>query len=316
MSARVLVTGATGLVGRAVAEQLLLEKRAVRIAVRNPGAKLNQAEVVAVGDIGAKTDWTSALEGVDCVIHCAARAHVLRDESPDPSAAYREVNVEGTRRLAEQASTYGARRFVFVSSVKVNGERTEPGMPFTFADPAGPEDAYGRSKWEAEQALYDLGTRAGLEVVIVRPPLVYGPQAKGNFARLVGLVKRGIPLPLGAVNNQRSLVALDNLVDLLIRCIDHPAAPGQTFMVSDGEDLSTQELVRRQAKAMGRPVRLVPVPVGLLKAAGRLTGKSMEVERLVGSLQVDISHTKKILGWTPPVSVDEGLQRAVNRVNG
>ena len=316
MNARVLVTGATGLVGRAVAEQLVLDERAVRVAVRKPGTKLDQAEVVAVGDIGEKTDWTAALEGVDCVIHCAARAHVLRDASSDPLLAYREVNVQGTRRLAKQASECGVRRLVFVSSVKVNGERTEPGMPFTFAAPAGPEDAYGQSKWEAEQSLHELGARAALEVVIVRPPLVYGPQAKGNFARLIELVRKGIPLPLGAVNNQRSLVALDNLVDLLVRCIDHPAAPGQTFLVSDGEDLSTQELVRRQAKAMGRPVRLVPVPVGLLRAAGRLTGKSKEVERLVSSLQVDIRHTQETLGWTPPVSVDEGLRRAVNRVTG
>lgn len=201
--------------------------------MRNPGTKLSQAEVVAVGDIGAKTDWTSALEDVDWVIHCAARARVLRDDSSDPLAAYREINVQGTRRLAELASECGVRRLVFVSSVKVNGERAEPGTPFTFTAPAGPEDAYGTSKWEAEQSLHDLGARAGLEVVIVRPPLVYGPQAKGNFARLVGLVRKGIPLPLGAVRNQRSMVALDNLVDLLILCIDHPAAPGQTFLVSE-----------------------------------------------------------------------------------
>lgn len=316
MSARVLVTGATGLVGRAVAERLLMDKRTVRIAVRNPDAKYHEAEIANVGNIDENTDWTSALEGVDFVIHCAARTHVLRDNSADPLTAYREVNVQGTRRLAEQACEAGVRRLVFVSSIKVHGERTEPGAPFTFSSPARPEDYYGQSKWEAEQALHDLATRTGLGVVIVRPPLVYGPQAKGNFARLVGLVEKGIPLPLGAVSNQRSLVALDNLVDLLIRCIDHPAAAGQTFLVSDGEDLSTPELTRRQARAMGRPVRLVPVPVGLLKAVGRLTGKSQEVERLVGSLQVDISHTQEILDWTPPVTVDEGLRRAVNRVDG
>ena len=315
MSAAVLVTGATGLVGRAVTERLLLDQRAVRIAVRTLDAALHMAEVVQVGDIGPETDWTSALDNVDCVVHCAARAHVFRDASPDPLAAYREVNVQGTRRLAEQASECGVRRVVLVSSVKVNGERTQPGSPFMFSDPVAPEDAYGRSKWEAEQALNDVGARTGLEVVVVRPPLVYGPRAKGNFSRLLELVKRGLPLPLAAVNNRRSMVALDNLVDLLIRCIDHPAAIGQTFMVSDGEDLSTPDLIRRQGRAMGRPVRLIPVPVSFLRIAGHLTGKSKELERLIGSLQVDISHTRNMLDWTPPVSVDEGLRRAVNHAN-
>ncbi|MCC5870738.1 MAG: SDR family oxidoreductase [Gammaproteobacteria bacterium] len=315
MTARVLVTGATGLVGRATAEQLLSGMRTVRIAVRNSDAKLNGAEVFSVGEIGPMTDWTVALQDVDCVIHCAARAHVFQEDPRDSSAAYREVNVEGTRRLAEQASECGVRRLIFVSSVKVNGERTEPGRRFTFATPARPEDAYGQSKWEAEQALQSIVARTGLEVVIVRPPLVYGPHARGNFARLAGLVKQGIPLPLGAVSNRRSLVALDNLVDLLVKCIDHPAAPGHTFLVSDGEDISTKDLVRRQARAMGLPIRLVPVPVILLKVAGHLSGKSKEVQRLVGSLQVDIRHTQETLGWTPPVSVDEGLRRAVNSVN-
>jgi nucleoside-diphosphate-sugar epimerase len=313
MSAPVLVTGATGLVGRAVTERLLLDQRAVRMAVRRPAAALRMAEILQIGDIGPETDWVSALKNVDCVVHCAARAHVFRDPHPNPLAAYREVNVQGTLRLAEQASECGVRRFVFVSSVKVNGERTQPNFPFIFSDPVAPEDAYGRSKWEAEQVLNDVGARTGLEVVIVRPPLVYGPRARGNFSRLLELVKRGMPLPLAAVNNRRSMVALDNLVDLLIRCIDHPAATGQTFMVSDGEDLSTPDLIRRQAGVMGRPARLIPVPVRFLRIAGRLTGKSTEVERLVGSLQVDISHTRNLLDWTPPVSVDEGLRRAVNR---
>lgn len=264
-----------------------------------------------VGDIGPATDWTTVLNGVDCVVHLAARAHVMDDSAPEPLAAYREVNVAGTRRLAEQAAAAGVRRLVMVSSIKVNGERTAPGAPFLFSDPPAPEDAYGLSKWEAEQALWLVAAETGLEVVVVRPPLVYGPGARGNFQRLLRWVARGLPLPLGAVENRRSLVALDNLVDLLRVCIDHPAATGQTFLVSDGEDLSTPELIRRLAAAMGRKPRLLPVPPALLRLGGWLLGRSGEVARLLGSLQVDIAHTREILGWTPPISVQEGLRRTV-----
>ena len=275
---------------------------------------------VVVGDIGSDTDWSAALTGVDCVIHCAARAHVTNETEADALAAYRAVNVEGTRRLAEQAAAAGVRRLVFLSSVKVDGESTDglPG-PFRSGSPRGYaprddgklQDPYGISKREAEDALWEISTKTGLEVVVIRPPLVYGPGAKGNLARLLKLVRSGVPLPLGAVQNKRSLIGLDNLVDLLIRCVDHPAAAGQTFLVSDGEDLSTPDLLRHMAAAMGRSARLFPVPVSLLRLAGSALGKRAEIDRLVGSLQIDSSHTRQVLGWAPPVSVQEGIRRMV-----
>ena len=266
---------------------------------------------VAVGDIGADTNWSAAIAGVDCVIHCAARAHVMHETAGDALAAYRAVNVDGSRRLAEQAAAAGVRRLVYLSSIKVNGEQTALGAPFSFLDTPAPEDAYGISKWEAEQALWDVSAQTGLEVVVVRPPLVYGPGVKGNLARLLKLVRSGVPLPLGAVQNKRSLIGLDNLVDLLIRCVYHPAAAGQTFLVSDGEDLSTPDLLRHMAAAMGRSARLVPVPVPLLRLAGSALGKRAEIDRLVGSLQINSSHTRQVLGWTPPVSIQEGIRRMV-----
>jgi nucleoside-diphosphate-sugar epimerase len=222
------------------------------------------------------------------------------------------VHVEVTRRLAVQAAASGVRRFVFLSSVKVNGESTD-GLPRPFGarNDAKPRDPYGISKWEAEQALWEVSAKTGLEVVVVRPPLVYGPGVKGNLARLLKLVRSGVPLPLGAVENKRSLIGLDNLVDLLIRCVDHPEAADQTFLVSDGEDLSTPDLIRHMAAAMGRSPRLFPVPVSLLRLAGSALGKRAEIDRLLGSLQIDSSHTRQVLGWTPPVSIKEGIRRMV-----
>jgi nucleoside-diphosphate-sugar epimerase len=253
-----------------------------------------------------------SLIGIDCVIHCAALVHVMSESAEGALAAYRDVHVEITRRLAEQAVASGVRRFVFLSSVKVNGESTD-GLPrpFEARNDAKPRDPYGISKWEAEQALWEVSAKTGLEVVVVRPPLVYGPGVKGNLARLLKLVRSGVPLPLGAVKNRRSLIGLDNLVDLLIRCVDHPEAAGQTFLLSDGEDLSTPDLLRYMAAAMGRSARLFPVPVSLLRLAGSALGKRAEIDRLVGSLQIDSSHTRRVLGWTPPVSVQEGIRRMV-----
>lgn len=300
--------------GRSVCESLAGAGRQVRAVVRKPG-RLEEIGAgcveTAVGEIGPETKWDDALAGVDSVVHLAARVHVMDDKAVDPLAEFRQVNTAGTLHLAKQAARAGVRRLVYLSSVKVNGEATEPGRKFTAADPPAPLDPYGISKMEAEQGLAAVAAETGLEVVVIRPPLVYGPGVRANFARLVALVGRGVPLPLALVDNRRSMVALGNLVDLIITCLDHPAAAGQTFLVADGEDLSTPELIRRLARAMGRPARLWPLPISLLRLGGGLLGRSGEVERLVGSLQVDIGHTCRTLGWRPPLSVDEGLRRAV-----
>lgn len=272
---------------------------------------VHDALTVAVGDIHEATDWSAALNGCSTVVHLAARVHVMNERASDPLREFRRTNVDGTLHLARQAARSGVRRFVFVSSIKVNGEATSAGRPFTSADAPAAEDAYGISKMEAEQGLSTIARDTGMEVVIVRPPLVYGPGVKANFASLMRAVQRGIPLPLGSVsNNRRSLVALDNLVDLLITCIDHPAAASQTFLVSDGEDLSTTALIRRIGQALGKPARLLSVPPALLELGAAVVGKRDMAQRLLGNLQVDINHTRTTLGWTPPITVDEGLRRA------
>jgi UDP-glucose 4-epimerase len=269
------------------------------------------AVFVAVGDLSAQADWSEALAGVQTVVHAAARVHVMDETATDTLTEFRRVNVQGTLQLARQAEASGVRRFVFISSIKVNGEVTNLGLPFTAENIPAPLDPYGVSKMEAEQALRQIATETGMEVVIIRPPLVYGPGVKANFAALMRAVQRGWPLPLGAVHNQRSLVALDNLVDFIVTCITHPQAANQTFLVSDGQDLSTTELVRGMAQAAGMPARLLPVPVWALQAGATLLGKGDAVQRLCGNLQVDISKARQLLGWVPPVSVEDGLRRAV-----
>ena len=307
----IAVTGANGFVGRALTEALSKLGHDVRGLVRSGSS----GDALVVGDIGAETEWSEALSGVDTVVHCAARVHVMSDDASDPLAAFREVNTAGTRRLACQAVEAGVKRLVFVSTIKVNGETTiyypDSATRFTAFDSPDPDDAYAISKWEAEIALHEIAAESDLEVVIVRPPLVYGLGAGGNFRQLVELVRRQIPLPLGLVDNRRSLIALPNLVDLLVCCAAHPDAPGETFLASDGDDLSTPDLVRRLATAMQRKARLVPVPLALLRVAGRLTGQRDKIERLMGSLQVDIGHTCERLQWQPPTTVDEGLREAV-----
>ncbi|MDC0883282.1 NAD-dependent epimerase/dehydratase family protein [Litorivicinus sp.] len=313
MNSVVAVTGASGFVGAALCGELNARGFAVRGTVRSLHSSFSAPGVkpVEVGHLDAATDWSSALAGVDYVIHCAARAHVMHETEADALAAYRSVNVDGSRRLAEQAAAAGVRRLVCLSSIKVNGEQTALGAPFLFSDSPAPEDSYGVSKWEAEQVLWAVAANTGLEVVVVRPPLVYGLGAKGNLERLLKLVRPGLPLPLGMVLNQRSLIGLDNLVDLLICCVEHPAAAGQTLLVSDGEDVSTPDLLRHMAAGFGRSVCLLPVPLPLLRLAGRALGKQAEVDRLVGSLQIDSRHTRELLNWSPPVSVAEGIQRMV-----
>lgn len=308
MSARVLVTGASGFVGRAVTRRLLLEGIAVRGVVRTPDAAIPEgAERALVPDIGATTDWGRALEDVDVVIHLAARVHVMRETSADPLALFRAVNTAGTLNLARQAAQAGVRRLVFMSTVKVHGEAGR----FRESDPPAPADSYGRSKLEAETGLRAIAADTGLEVVILRPPLVYGPGVRANFASLMRAIERGIPLPLGAADNRRSLIALDNLADVVTVASRHPAAANETFLVSDDDDLSTPELVRRLASALGVRPRLFPVPPALLAAGAAMLGKRDVADRLLGSLTVDCTRAKHLLGWTPPVSVDEGLRRAV-----
>ena len=306
----IAVSGATGFIGRALAARLLATSHGVVALTRQP-ANLPGAEVYPLGDLERADGLEDALHGVDSVVHLAARAHVLK-EAPgaDVGTLYRAANVDATCRLARAAVACGVRRFVFVSSIKVLGERTLH-APFTAASPVNPADAYAQSKWEAEQALQQVAAETGLDVIVVRPPLVYGPGVGANFQRLMALVRRGLPLPLGAIRNQRSMVALDNLVDLLLRCLKAPTVINEPVLVSDGYDLSTPALVRLIAAAMGRPARLLPVPETALRLAGRLTGRSAEIDRLCSSLRVDTRRTRELLEWCAPLSVEEGVRRAV-----
>ncbi len=311
-----LVTGAGGFVGKSLCAALSMRRFSVRTALRSMSNRAGDFESVVVGGINADTGWSAVLQGVGTAVHLAARVHVMHDTEDDPLRAFRAVNVYGTLNLARQAAAAGVKRFVFVSSIKVNGESTLLGRAFNEADTAKPQDAYGQSKHEAEHGLRQIAVETGMEVVIIRPPLVYGPGVKANFAALMRAVQRGWPLPLGAVHNQRSLVALDNLVDFIVTCITHPQAANQTFLVSDGQDLSTTELVRGMAQAAGVPARLLPVPVWALQAGASLLGKGDAVQRLCGNLQVDISKARSLLGWVPPVSVEEGLRRAMGAGDG
>jgi nucleoside-diphosphate-sugar epimerase len=304
-----LVTGASGFLGKSLMGRLAKYHQFVTVGAMRATGDAEQLGHVAVGNLDASARLEHVVGSKDVVIHTAARAHIMKDEVPDALMEYRKVNVGGTLNLARQAAEAGVRRFVFISSIKVNGEQTRRNLPFTEEEVPAPEDAYGVSKMEAEQGLQALAAETGMEIVIIRPPLVYGLGVKGNFASMIKLVEKGFPLPIGAIHNKRSLVALDNLVDLIITCIDHPAAANQVFLAGDGEDLSTTELLQGVAKAMGKPSRLVPVPAGLLMFGASVLGKKAMAQRLLGSLQVDISKARNLLGWQPPLSVDEGLKR-------
>ena len=311
----ILLTGASGFVGSELLNKFHLSAKNIRPAGRNISQVLNKKNFCwkDIKAIDSHTNWLDALEDVEVIIHLAARVHVMHDSSADALSEFRRVNVEGTRNLALQAVAAGVKRFVYLSSIKVNGESNQPNSCFTVDDFVNPQDPYGISKWEAEQVLHKISSETGLEVVIIRPPLVYGPNAKGNFASMVKWLRLGVPLPFGSIDNRRSLVGLDNLCDLILRCVDHPAAAGQTFMVSDDEDLSTTELLKRTAFAMGIKSRLINVPQPLLQFSADIFGRGDFAQRLFGSLQVDIAKTKDILSWKPPLSVDEGLKRAVSR---
>jgi UDP-glucose 4-epimerase len=307
----ILVTGAAGFVGRALTTRLASPFQ-VRAAMHTTPHEWPHSNLTVVHGktLSSEEDWSAVLDGVGTVVHCAARVHVMRESGGDTSAAYRRINVQGTLHLARQAIAAGVRRFIFLSSIKVNGECTWPGQPFTADQTPAPSDPYGISKMEAELGLRALARDSGLEAVIVRSPLVYGPGVKANFLTLMRWLARGWPLPLGALTrNRRSLVALDNLIDLLVTCIDHPAAANRTFLVSDGEDLSTADLLERLGLALGRPARLVSVPVGWLDVVATALGRADDARRLCQSLQVDMRQTQTTLGWIPPLGVDEGLRR-------
>ena len=303
---RVLVTGANGFVGRALGRELLRRGRRVRAAVRRDAGLPDGCEARVVGDLGPDTDWSAALDGVDAVAHLAARVHVMRDRAADPLAAFRRTNVDGTLRLARSAAAAGVRRLVFLSSVKVLGEATPDG-PFTDSSPANPQDPYGVSKREVETGLSELAARSGMEVAILRPPLVYGPGVKGNFLSLLRLIERGVPLPLAAIANRRSLLYLGNLVDAVDLCLSHDGAAGRTFLIRDGEDLSSAELVRRLAAALDRRAPLFPLPEGVLRLAAGCIGRRAAAQRLLGSLTVDDRRIRSELDWQPPFTVDQGL---------
>ena len=308
---RILVTGANGMLGRALVAQLMHDPRyVVRAAVRYVSDALPAGvDVVEIGDMTAHPDWSKALQEVDVVVHVAARAHVMSDTATSPLQEYRRVNTAATIELAQKAAESGVQRFLFVSSIKVNGEATELGAPFISDAPAMPQDAYGVSKMEGEQGVQQVAHATGMAYVVVRPPLIYGPGVKANFEVMMRWLDMGIPLPLATIHNKRSLVALDNLVDMLVTCIEHPSAANQTFLVSDGEDLSTPELLRRLSAAMGRSARLFPMPEAVLRFSAMLLDRSDMAQRLCGSLQVDISKTCQQLGWHPTITVDEGLRR-------
>jgi nucleoside-diphosphate-sugar epimerase len=304
---KVLVTGANGFVGQSLSAALVFSQYGVVAELRGLSKMQAGIEQVGVGSIDGMTNWGLALETVDVVVHLAARVHVMNDTISDPLAEFRKVNVEGTLNLARQAAAAGVKRFIFMSSVKVNGEVTALGSPFTEQNIANTQDAYAVSKYEAEQGLLEIAQQTGMEVVIIRPPLVYGAGVKANFASMMRVVKRGLPLPLGAIHNKRSFVSVQNLVSLIMCCIDHPAAANQVFLVSDGYDLSTTELLRECAKALAVKSRLIPVPQKIIEFGANLVGKADVAQRLCGNLQVDITKARKLLGWSPLVSVSEGL---------
>lgn len=304
----VLVTGATGFVGRFLCSRLLSGGWTVcgtLLASETPSALIDEVEPVTVELLGADTPWGNALAGVDTIIHLAARVHIMDDPSADPLTEFRKVNVEGTAQLAREAAKAGVKRLVFISSIKVNGE--ESVTPYTSDLLPNPTDPYGISKWEAEQSLRKIEAETGLEVVVVRPTLVYGPGVKANFLKMMNVASKGIPLPLASITNKRSLIYVGNLVDALAVCAEHPAVAGKTYLVSDGEDVSTPELIRRTARALGASARLFPFPPSIMHLAGKLTGKTGAVNRLTGSLTVDSSKIRRELGWKPPFTLEEGL---------
>ena len=306
---KLLVTGSSGFVGSRVVEMASDNGLIAVSVVRKEPKEESSGRFHTVSSIDADTDWSGAFDSIDCVVHCAARVHQMKESESDALAAYREINTLGTLNLARQASRSGIKRFVFLSSIKVNGEFTLSGSLFEPNLKHAPQDPYGLSKYEAELGLIQLAKETGLEVVIIRPPLVYGPGVKANFNSLMQWVDRGIPLPLGAIHNQRSLVYRDNLVDLILHCCVDERAAGETFLVSDGKDVSTTELIFSVTKAMNKTSKLIPIPMGWITCVAKLFGKPQVAQRICSNLQVDMSHTEKVLGWKPPISFEDGIEK-------
>jgi len=302
----ILITGATGFVGHAVL------KKSSSAVVLGRSLPLGFDGYYIRDNISSISDYSGCFESVSTIVHCAARVHVMSDDSEDPLLAFREVNTAGTLNFARQAAESGVKRFIFISSIKVNGELTSVDSKFTSIDEAAPEDPYGISKHEAEQGLIELSKETGMEVVIIRPPLVYGPGVKGNFFNLLKLSKLPIPLPFGLIDNSRSMIYLDNLVDLILTCIDHPKAANRVFLASDDDDLSLAGLLTLIRQAMNKPLLLLPIPFFLFNLLGKLSGKSELIGRLIGNLQVDISDAKTLLGWQPPYTVEQGIKATVD----
>ena len=312
---KILLTGGTGFIGKALVQELAIQgKYQPVLAVRQPPKySLLNTEIINLEGNILDADLSSALVGIYHVIHLASRVHLMKDDVADPLEEFRKINVIGTLKLAKQAALSGVKRFIFVSSIKVNGENTQFEKPFKADDLPAPTDPYGISKYEAEEELKKIADETGMEVVIIRPTLVYGPGVRANFLNMIRWVNSGIPLPLGSINNKRTLVGLDNLVDLILICIDHSGAGNQIILAGDGEDISTTELLKKVGKALGKPTRLIPVPPFLLKTGAWLVGKPGIAQRLCGNLQVDISKTLNLLGWKPPVPLDEGIRKTVEQ---
>ena len=311
----ILITGATGFVGSRlmVVHSRYAADVKLRGAFRSGERTLTPFKNgISTGNIDANTSWLEALKNIDVVVHLAARVHVMHENKVNALSAYRQVNVDGTLNLARQAAAAGVNRFIFLSSIKVNGEETNPGECYSENSKPNPVDPYGISKYEAEEGLKKICDQTGMEYVVIRPPLIYGPGVKANYQKLIHAVKKGFPLPFGRINNKRSMLALDNLIDFIYLCASNPKAANQIFLLSDGEDMSSKDLVKRISKALGRIPRLLPLPIALLRVLGFFVGRGLEIERLIGSLQIDSSKARQLLGWSPPQTVDEGIVQSIN----
>ena len=307
----ILVTGASGFIGRSLCARFASD-RIDFLGTTRRDLDCSGYRCASVGNIDGATNWTSVLDGVEVIVHLAARVHIMSDDAEFPRNEYTRVNVDGTRRLAECASKAGVKRIIFLSTVKVLGEKTET-RPFHYSDEPAPVDPYAESKLGAERSLRQIEKQTGLEVVVIRPPLVYGPGVGGNIARMIEYIRSGLWLPLGRIENKRSLLAVANLCDVVSICLDHPDAAGKTFLISDGSDISTTDLIKAIAQEMGKPSRLIPVPERVLKVCGRIVGRTADVRRLCDSLQVDISYTKELLGWSPRFTIEDELRHVVRQ---